>query len=355
MPITYNNLAHLIYSYENLEAAFKEVSRSKNYQQAILEYKYNLEENLINLQNHLIWKTYRPRPYHCFIVYEPKERPISAPHIEDRIVHHALCRVVGPLFEKKMIYSSYASRVGKGSLAACKRVQRYIRQQPYGSNVYYAHLDFRKYFPSMPHATLRERVRRTIRDKWVLWLFDVIIDSFEPGMPIGSLTSQMLANVVADRLDHYICDELGVKYYARYMDDIIIVSTDAARLQSIIDAAQYFVTNILRHALNQRKTHVAVAEFYYDNGKVFDAGIDFAGYRIHRHYLELRKRNVKQAKKRHRKIASRIAEGTATIKNFEESFNSFIGYAKHAQWDRFTYSAITDAVSVRQEVEGVHA
>ncbi len=96
MPKTHGNLAEKIYSFENLDAAFNEMSRGMRYTNAVLRYKENYEENIINLQNHLIWQSYQVRPYREFTIYEPKMRKISAPDIEDRLVQHALCRVMEP-------------------------------------------------------------------------------------------------------------------------------------------------------------------------------------------------------------------------------------------------------------------
>lgn len=345
MPKTHGNLAERIYSFENLDAAFNEMSKGMRYTNSVLRYKENYEENIINLQNHLIWQSYQVRPYREFTIYEPKMRKISAPDIEDRLVQHALCRVVEPFFERRFIYSNFACRKGKGMLAACKRVQKYIRQQPEGKPVYYLRMDFHKYFHSISHVVLKRLIRRVIRDTWALWLWDTIIDSYPQGLPIGALTSQLLANIVGDALDHYLCDECGATCYARYMDDIIIVSSDLERLEQIFGKARFYSQEILWLTLNENKSHIAVAEYPYEDGrKTFDPGIDFAGYGIHRRYLSPRKRNVKAAKKRHRKLARLVSEGQIHEEKLLASVNSFAGYMQHCVWTKDAYRALDEAI-----------
>lgn len=341
MPKTHNNLASMIYSFDNLDAAFHEMSKGMRSKHSVLEYRMNYEERIINLQNLLIWRMYEPKPYREFIIYEPKMRKISAPNIEDRLVHHALCRVVEPLFDRRFIYSNFACRQGKGMLAAAKRVQHYIRQQPDDRHVYYLRMDFHKYFHSIRHDVIKRLVRRVISDEFALWLFDSIIDSYQNGLPIGSLTSQLLANVVGDALDHHLCDQCGCKFYARYMDDVIIVSTDYDHLQCIFAEARRFSEEVLQLTLNEDKSHIAVAEYRYDDGrKVFDPGIDFSGYGVHRHRLDPRKRNVQAAKRRFRKLSRMVAEGMIPEDKLLASINSFTGYMKHCHWTAEAYRAL---------------
>jgi retron-type reverse transcriptase len=335
MPKTYNNLAHRVYDFENLDQSFNEVRRNgKRYKPEILRFRENYEENLINLQNKLIWGMWEPHEYREFTIYEPKMRKISAPLVEDRVVHHALCRVIEPLFDSKMIYGSYACRKGKGMLSAAKRVQHYIRQHPAGEDLYYLKIDFHKYFHSIPHPVLKQVFRKVIRDPWIIALMDKIIDSYPRGLPIGALTSQLMANVVLDQLDHHITDMCGVRFYARYMDDICIVSGNRRYLEMVFDEIEDFSTNELHLVLNDRKSLIKVAEYYYDDErKVFDSGIDFCGYGVHRSHLTPRKRNVRAAKKRHKKLARLVKEGSIPADKLQKSLDSFTGYMTHCRWD----------------------
>ncbi|MDR1620831.1 MAG: hypothetical protein LBS00_00485, partial [Synergistaceae bacterium] len=160
----------------------------------VLRFSENLEENLIVLQNELIWRTWTPRPYRRFIVSEPKTREIAAPDYRDRVIHHALVRIIEPLFDRKMIDTSFACRVGKGTHAGVQKASEFIRESraKFGS-FYILKGDVPKYFYSVDHAVLKRIIRRTIRCRPTLWLLDKIIDNGtegDVGLPIGALTSQ---------------------------------------------------------------------------------------------------------------------------------------------------------------------
>ena len=343
MPKTFSHLAEKVYDFKNLDESFNEVRKNgKRYQHEILKFRDNYEENLINLQNHLIWGSWHPHAYRNFTIREPKLREISAPCVEDRIVHHALCRVVDPLFDTKMIYSSYACRKGKGMLAAAQRIQHYLRQQP-NETVWYLKIDIHKFFHSIDHQVIKRQIRRVINDQWVLRLMDRIIDSYYPGIPIGALTSQMLANVVLNSLDHYITDQCSVKYYARYMDDICIIHTDPEYLDNIFIIIEDFVTNELHLELNKTKSMTKVAEYRYENRALKDDRIDFCGYQLHRWYMSHRKRNVQSAKRRFTKIAKEVKYGTVSETKLIASVNSFTGYMKYCRWDKYPRQAILKA------------
>lgn len=343
MPRTFSQLAEKVYSFDNLDQAFNEVRQGKRFNREILLFRENYEENLINLQNHLIWESWRPHGYRSFTIYEPKMRQISAPCVEDRIVHHALCRVVEPLFDSKMIYSSYACRKGKGMLAAAQRIKHYLRQQP-EETVWYLKIDIHKFFHSIDHKVIKGQIRRVIQDQWVLRLMDRIIDSYYPGIPIGALTSQMLANVVLNSLDHYMTDHCAVRYYARYMDDICIISTDPEYLDKVFWVMETYIKNVLHLELNWSKSMIKVAEYRYtDSRPVLDAGIDFCGYRVHRWYMEPRRRNVRAAKHRFSKLAKEVDSGRIPEEKLAASVMSFTGYMKHCRWNKYARQAIKSA------------
>jgi hypothetical protein len=129
------------------------------------------------------------------------------------------------------------------------------------------------------------------------------------------------------------------------MDDIIIVSSNLERLEQIFEKARSYSQEILWLTLNDSKSYIAVAEYPYDDGRnTFDPGIDFAGYRIHRRYLSPRKRNVKAAKKRHRKMARLVSEGSLSEEKLLASVNSFAGYMQHCIWTKEAYRALDEAM-----------
>ena len=160
---TYKNLYSRICEFDNIHRAYLKARKAKRYKAEVLRFSANLEENLINLQNHLIWKSYRPARYKLFTIYEPKERVIAALPFADRVVHHALCNVIEPICERSMIHDSYACRVGQGVLAGVLRTTQFIRdsRRQWG-RVYCLKADIKKFFPSIDHAILKSIIRKRI-------------------------------------------------------------------------------------------------------------------------------------------------------------------------------------------------
>ncbi len=246
---TYKNLYPQIYSFENLYLAYRAARRGKRDRVAVASFEFDLEHNLLELQADLREQTYRPGAYTNFHIYEPKRRLVSAAPFRDRVVHHALCRVIEPIWEARFIDTSYACRVGKGTHAALDRCQAWARRYRYAF-----HGDVVKYFPSIDHQILRSLLARRIGDQQTMWLVDRILDSgagiqaheappvYLPGddlfaalrprgLPIGNLTSQFWANVYLHELDIFVKHELRCPAYLRYMDDFVLFSDDQAQFQ----------------------------------------------------------------------------------------------------------------------------
>jgi hypothetical protein len=251
-----------VYAWDNLLLAHRKASKGKRGKAPAARFEYHLEDNLITLQAELGDKTYRPGAYHSFYIKDPKRRLISAAPFRDRVVHHALCNLIEPIFERGFIYDSYANRVGKGNHRALDRAQGYARRYRY-----VLPCDVRQFFPSVDHAALRRILARKLRDPDVLWLVDRILESgvgvlseeyhmvWFPGddlfavgrprglpignltsqfwaddlfavgrprgLPIGNLTSQFWANCYLDCFDHFVKRELRCPGYVRYVDDLV--------------------------------------------------------------------------------------------------------------------------------------
>ena len=283
MPKTYNNLWSNLVSFENLYAAYHVARSGHREHMEVHKFEKNLEENLINIQNHLIWHSWTPDPFLEFVVHEPKERRIQAPTFRDRVVHHAYYQIVGPLFEKKFISHTYACIPGRGPLKAAEKAHEYIKSFPKGKRVYVIYGDMKGYFPSIDHAYLKEQTRRTIKDPDVLWLGDTLIDANgqRTGLGIGALPSQLYAGVNLDPFDHYMKDDLGVKRYIRYMDDWVVISDDKQYLERILVLAKDFLTGNPKLVINPKTRIIPITH-----------GLDYCGYRIFRDYLLPRKRNL---------------------------------------------------------------
>ena len=238
---TYNRLFNRICSFENLLLAARKAQDGKRFQEEVARFNFHLERELYRLQEELQTRIYRPGPYHEFHIYEPKLRKISAAPYRDRVVHHALCNVIEPIFDRTFIFDSYACRKGKGTHKAVNRFTEFCRKSEYVLKC-----DIKKYFPSIDHGILKTRFRKKIRDADVLWLMDLIVDFSNPqeglldeqdtardrpppygsgdilgtvrdgfslpdeagtvrrrGIPIGNLTSQFYANIYLNGFDHY--------------------------------------------------------------------------------------------------------------------------------------------------------
>ncbi|MGB3292211.1 MAG: RNA-directed DNA polymerase [Phormidesmis sp.] len=246
----YGNLWPQIINFENLWWAARKAERGKRYRENVLDFNFNFEENLIQLQSELIAKTYQPGPYKTFKIIDPKPRIISAAPYRDRVVHHALCNIITPLFENGFIADSYANRVGFGTHRALAKFVELAR-----SHRYVLQCDVRKYFPSIDHEILKALIRRKLKCQDTLWLIDTIIDGSNEqetvlqyfpgdimltpamrrrGLPIGNLTSQFFANVYLNGFDHFVKEQLRVKCYIRYVDDFVLLSDDRAFLQAAV-------------------------------------------------------------------------------------------------------------------------
>jgi len=344
---TFNNLFEAVVDFENLYKAYNKSKKGKRYRIQALQFRGNLEENLIGIQNELIWKMYRPLTYRQFWVFDPKKRLISAPAFRDRVVHHALVQVVEPIFENKFITDSFACRKGKGTHAAVDRVQYFERivKRNYG-DFYILKLDVKKFFPSINHDILKREFRRAISDKKVQRLYDQIIDSFESngrGLPIGALTSQLSANIYLSPLDHFVKEVCREKYYVRYMDDIVIISPSKKHLQKLWKEIEAFLNRQLDLQLNPKS-------------KIFrwKQGIDFCGYRIWPTHIKPRKATLKRARRRLKKFAKIYAHNPKILTRAKQSIMSFLGYVKHCQCFKTTNSALSETVFKASDVDFAH-
>lgn len=323
MPVTHQGLFDQVVAFDALLAAAREAARGKRYTQSAAAFLAAREEELINLHNHLQHGTWQPSPPREFVVREPKLRLIQAPVFADRVVHHAVYRVVNPLFERKFIQDSFACRLGKGHLAAAQRVQQLLRQARRNwGRVWVLKADISRFFASINHDIVLAEFARTVGDPRLRDLVGRIVrggGADGSGLPVGALTSQLLANVLLNRLDHYAKDGLGYRCYVRYMDDVVVLLPDKASASEAMLLLGEQV-NALGLSLNP-KTAVHPAS----------RGIDFCGYRIWATHLLPRKRNIKRARRQFRKLARRYAEGRIGLEEIQPRVASFLAYTKHCQ------------------------
>ena len=237
---TYDVLYPEIYSKKNLILAWKKARKGKTKKNYVIEFEKNLADNLKLLHYELKHQYYKPKPLITFILRDPKTRKISKSDFRDRIVHHALVRILEPIFSKAFIYDSCANRKGKGNLFALKRFEKFRRKitKNYTSIGYCFKADIKHYFQEIDHEVLLNLIRKKIKDEKVIWLIERILEnnvSDNPrskGMPLGNLTSQFFANVYLNELDYFVKHAFKAKYYIRYVDDFVLLNQSKEYLKS---------------------------------------------------------------------------------------------------------------------------
>ncbi|MCP5520956.1 MAG: group II intron reverse transcriptase domain-containing protein [Verrucomicrobiales bacterium] len=210
----------------NVAAAAWRAAMGKRGRRAVRAFFADFESNVNRLTRELTEGSFRFDGYTAFAIRDPKTRIIHAPSLRDRVVHHAMIAVLGPVFEKGAIVDSYACRKGKGQHAAVARVRSWLRRGDA-----FLKADVAKYYDSIPHDRLLQALARRFRERRVLGLCKALLDSYAHrpghGLPIGALTSQYLGNFYLDPVDHWVNEELGISRYLRYMDDMLFLGEPA--------------------------------------------------------------------------------------------------------------------------------
>jgi len=294
---TYGNLFARICSFENLLDAARKAERCRRYRHDVGRFRTNIEREVLRLRTELVAKTYQPGTYKEFWIEQPKRRMISAAPYRDRVVHHAVCNVVMPLFERKMTDDLYSNRDDRGTHAAIRRCQHYCRRFRYVLKC-----DIEKYFPSIDHAVLKTTIRRTVRCKDTLWL-----------------TSQWFGGVYLTAFDHWVRESLRCKGYVRYVDDFLLFSDDKGELMRwrsmIVEKLVEY-----RVRLNARKCRAH---------RTAD-GVTYLGQRIWPWKRRLRRDNVATARRRLRWNVRQYSGGVITKAALTCRWMSWRGHAQQA-------------------------
>lgn len=311
----YGFLFEELCSFRNLIKAAQKAQRGKRLKRTVCQFNLKLEQELLNIQDELRQKTYQIGRYKQFHIYDPKMRLISALPYKDRVVQHALCNVIEPIFDRTFIYDNYACRRNKGSHRAVDRFSRFCR-----ANRFVLKCDIKNYFASIDHGMLSQFIAKKIKDADILWLVRLIIDSTpNPGIPIGNLASQLFANLYLNSLDRFIKEDVKCAYYIRYMDDLVVFNDDTDKLAMIKNQIADFITGLK-------------LQMHPDKSRVFDAGngVEFLGYMIYPSYRLIVWPNMARFKRRLNKLVRLFQKGRTTIEKITCSIQSWLGYAKHA-------------------------
>ena len=226
----YKDLYRLIISAENLFAAWEIFKRDKRNKPDVAKFEQKVEQHIFQLRRDLRDKTYKHGPYYGFWVHDPKRRRIHKAIVRDRVLHHAIFRIINPIFEPTFISTSFSCRIGKGTHKGVESVRDMLRaESKNGTNeCWVLKCDVRKFFDSVDHSVLLGILKRRVGDADAFGLLTKIVGSYSTtegkGIPIGNLTSQMFANIYMGEFDHFVKHSLRVKRYARYTDDFVVVS-----------------------------------------------------------------------------------------------------------------------------------
>lgn len=299
---------------ENLLLAWKEFLLGKRGKSDVQEFGLHLMDNLFSLHRDLLNHTYRHGGYQAFNISDPKPRNIHKATVRDRLLHHAVYRILYPHFDRKFISDSFSCRIGKGTHKALARFKTFAYKV--GKNntrsCWILKCDIRKFFASIDQDILMNILKNYIPDESVLWLLDEIIGSFHSteywkGLPLGNLTSQLLVNVYMNEFDQFVKHKLKVKYYIRYADDFVIFSENKSYLENLVLEINISLQGKLKLTLHPRKIFI----------KTLASGVDFLGWVNFSDYRVLRTATK-------RRMMKRIKEHPA-----QETFSSYLGLLKH--------------------------
>jgi retron-type reverse transcriptase len=270
-PYTYED----IISVANLLLAWQEFARGKRDKPDVQEFQSRLMDNMFALHRELRDGMYRHGPYHHFRISDPKPRDIHKASVRDRLVHHAIHRILYAFFDCTFISDSYSCRVGKGTHRATHRFREYafMVSQNHTHTCWVLKCDIRKFFASIDQQTLFDILARNIQDECIQALIVEIVHSFHStargkGLPLGNLTSQLLVNIYMNKFDQFVKHRLKAKHYIRYADDFVILSHEKSQLESLIPQIGDFLATHLKLSLHPRKVSIATIA----------SGVDFLGW-----------------------------------------------------------------------------
>jgi retron-type reverse transcriptase len=334
--IRHRHLWERVCTFENLAAAAREAMRGKRGKLPGARFFAEWENEVVRLERELRDGSYRPGPYFYFTVKEPKQRIVAAAPFRDRVVHHALVRVIEPLFEPRFIEDSYACRRGKGTHAGMRRAREFAVRFPWAMKC-----DIRRYFPSIDHGVLRARVAQVVADAEVLRLIDLILashvervemrwpeggglfDAVEcpKGLPIGNLTSQFFANIYLDGFDHFVKQELRVKGYVRYVDDFLLFGGSRGEVRGLGEAAREYLRGLALEIHPDKYRALRCAD-----------GVDFCGFVVRADgRVRVRAASARQFQRRYDRLRWQLGRGEIAAADLTQSVRSWVAHAAHAQ------------------------
>jgi len=334
------NLFRQIVALENLQLAHRNARRGKAHYAAVQEVNANEDVLLRELQWLLVAKMFRTASYRTRTIYEPKKRLIYIlPYYPDRIVQHAAMNILQPIWDALFIYDSYSGIPGKGIHAAMERLSGFLEDAE--NTCYCLQFDIKSYYPSVDHEILLALITHKIKCRDTLWLLEDVIRSVASGkgIPIGNYLSQYFANVYLDRFDHWLKEDLHVKYYMRYNDDGVILHSNKEYLHNLWARIAEYLEKELHLSLNSRTQVYSVGA----------RGIDFLGYRTFRDHKLMRKRSATRFKRRVREAARQ--DGAQEPQAVVSSVMSYVGWLQHCNCYGLLRKYLLDNVQMMAQMD----
>lgn len=332
--------------------------REKRYKAEVLAYSAHLEDNIIDGINHLIWKNYRIERVHEFLEYFPKKRIITAWPFKNRVVNCAAYKVLWPIYAASMYEHSYGSIPGRGQVKACYQLQRWMKKSRWsGKNQWLAKADVAKFFFRIPHEVQLRELGKPIDDPDMMWFLETCIKGdgrptglplecgdpteaeriFGIGMPVGSLISQMTANVVMTPVDHYMKRIVRVPEYIRYMDDMILKCDSKQQAWDAIGMLDDFLQGEMGLQLNNK---TAVMKY--------DDGVEFVGRIVKPDRIDLRKSSSLQMKRHLDYVREAYSRGEVPLEYAQDVIVSYLGLLKHTSSKELRDKILEDYVLIRK-------
>ena len=334
MPTTYPNAWNDFCTINNLYEAYEKARKGKANSVTVKVFERHERRNLVTLFHELYTGTYNPRPLKRFVLRDPKTRVISVSDFRDRIVHHMIVNIIQPIFEPQFIYDSYANRISKGTRAAVRRAQTFIRKTTRNNKTkrsdgtirgYCLKCDVKSYFDTVDHETLMTILRRKVSDERFLALIRRILDNHETviarkGMPLGNWTSQFFANIYLNELDQHVKHVLKIKHYIRYVDDFVLFHRNARVLDNYRASIDAFLTTHLALRLHPTKCRVIPLH----------RSVLFLGFRLFPYHILVQKRNLRKLRTRTARLIAEYRNGLVRKEDVLGSFDGWCAYAGEA-------------------------
>lgn len=322
-------------TWDNLLLGYRKAARGKRGRPSAAAFEFQLADRLFELQAELEDGTYRPGNYRHFTIHEPKQRRISAAPFRDRVVHHALCNVIEPLFESRFYPHSYANRAGKGTHRAIDQLQAHARRYRYTLR-----LDIVQHFASIDHAVLRHELFRVIGDERARRLIEMILAGGEGvlageydmvyfpgdglfactrprGLPIGNLTSQFWSNCYLNPLDWFIVRGLGCPAYLRYVDDLALFSDSKSQLLEWRRAIENYLIGLRLTIHHEAQVNPV------------EAGIPWLGFVVFPTHRRLKRRNVIAFSRRLTRDFGLYREGRISFTELDAGIQGWINHVRY--------------------------